>query len=588
MIHLGGRGALASLTVAAMLVTLGCAGEGARGAGAKHPSLKVAQPFPTRDALDKVAQTPLRAVPTRSVATTAEWSFDTTPVDAPAPVETRYAQVATKTGVHLTYAKELRCVARELARFRLEHDAFPDERLKRFIIASCGLTTTQVSYAEQRGEAPTELTDEKLLEQWQNKLMVDAALKDQVAGVWMARKGKRVVIMTAAAPAMGEMVVSPADASGRVEVRGTAPAGTETVLALVNQGETGVDRCEPDLATPLPLFAFHCTMAAGDKSTWIEVATRAQGRLLLRSVGLALATRDPSAPIKYAPVVHEAKSVTSGNEMSRAVLEGVNRARAAAKLAPVELAPNQASTNERLAPYFFQASMLSDQAQGDVVGLGLLAGWDVQGTIRNGNLYAALLSGTTDANAWLDYALEMPMGRYTMLEGGARQIAIGVAPPSSMGGVGAVVTTYQFFGGADHRADAARVFDLLKRTRTARGLPAPAALADTKAMALEATLVNRGEKEAYEALNAALVGERDRLGKSVRGWVIATNDLDAIPFPPEVMRGGALTVGVEVTHHRDAGAAWGQYIVFLVTEDAGATAPTPQIQAANRASAGGL
>jgi hypothetical protein len=62
-------------------------------------------------------------------------------------------------------------------------------------------------------------------------------------------------------------------------------------------------------------------------------------------------------------------------------------------------------------------------------------------------------------------------------------------------GVGAVVTTYQSFGGADHRADAARVFDLLKRTRTARGLPAPAALANAKGLATEASLVNRGEKE---------------------------------------------------------------------------------------------
>ena len=113
MIHVGARGTFASVAVAAMLATLGCAGAGAQGAGAKHPSLKVAQPF-----------------------------------------ETRYAQVATKTGVHLTYAKELRCVARELARFRLEHDAYPDERLKRFIIASCGLTTANVSYAEQRRRVP--------------------------------------------------------------------------------------------------------------------------------------------------------------------------------------------------------------------------------------------------------------------------------------------------------------------------------------------------------------------------------------------------------------------------------------------------
>jgi len=585
MLHKGARhtsslaslASFASLVALAALPSLGCGAEAAQHGAAKHPSMKAAQPFPTRETLDKLAQTPLGALPARNVAPAAEWSFDTTPVDAPAAVETHFAQAATKAGVALTYAKELRCVARELARFQLEHEAYPDERLKRFIIASCGLTTSEVSFAEQRGEAPTELTDDKLLAQWQTKLTVPPELKGQVAGVWMGRKGKRVVIVTAAVKAVGELTVSPADASGRVEVRGTAPAGTETVLALVNQGGTGVARCEPDLATPLPLFAFHCSMADGDKTTWIEVATRAQGRLLLRTLGLALASRDPSLPIKYAPAVHDAKPAAGGSDLSLAVLEGVNRTRAAAKLAPLALAPNQAATNQRLAPYFFQAAILSDQAQGDVVGLGLLAGWDVQGTIRDGNLYAALLSGTGDANAWLDYALEMPMGRFTMLEAAARQIAIGVAPPGTTGGIGAVVTTYQFFGGSDHRAEAARVFDLMKRTRAARGLPAPAAIPGTKALGMQAALVNSGEKDAYDALNTALGMERDRLRRSVRGWVVATNDLDSLPFPAELMRGGPLSVGVEVTHYREPGAAWGQYIVFLVMEDTGAT--TPQIQA---------
>jgi hypothetical protein len=582
MLELTRRPTAFSVIALVALASLGCGADGLQRGAAKHPkSLKAAQPFPTRDTLDKLAQTPVTPRPAHNVAPASEWTFDATPVDAPPPVETHFAQAATKAGVALTYAKELRCVARELARFQLEHDAYPDERLKRFIVASCGLTTSDVSFAEQRGDAPTELTDEKLLTQWQSKLTVPPELKGQVAGVWMARKGKRVVIMTAAAKAAGEVVVSPADASGRIEVHGTAPAGTEMVLALVNQGDAAVARCEPDLATPLPLFAFHCTMAEGDNTTWIEVATRAQGRLLLRSLGIALARRDASAPIKYAVAARDAVPVTGGGDVSLAVLQGVNRARAAGKLAPLELAPNQAATNTRLAPHFFQSAMISDQAQGDVVGLGLLAGWDVQGTIRNGNLYAALLTGATDANAWLDYALEMPMGRFTMLEAGARQIAVGVAPPGAVGGIGAVVTTYEFFGSSDHRAESARVFDLMKRTRTARGLPAPIAIPGTKALGMQATLVNAGQKDASDALNDALVMERDRLNRSVRGWVIATNDLDSLPFPAELMRGGPVSVGVEVTHYREPGAAWGQYVVFLVMEDNGAGGqPSPQIQAA--------
>lgn len=577
--------ALSILAVSTALVA-GCGGASLQHGGAKGGKAAraaTASPFPSRAALDKLAQTPVAATPGHDVATATEWKVDVAPVDAPLPVETRFAQVATKAGMNLTYAKDLRCVAREVGRFWLEHNAYPDERLKRFMIAACGMTNQLVMIADEHAEAPAELPDDQLLAQWQAKAKIPVELKGSISGVWMGRKGKRITITTAAAQAQAPVVVSPADASGHLTVRGTAPAGTEQVLALVNQGDHAVARCEQDLATPLPLFAFTCAMAEGDKTAWVEVSTRAQGRLLLRSYGLALARRDASAPLQYsAPPRRDGKAATTAADVTAAVLEGVNRTRAAGKLAPLALAPNQAATNERLAPHFFQAANASDQEKGDMVGLGLLAGWDVQGTIRNGNLYAAMLTGGGDANAWLDYALEMPIGRYTMLEANARQIAIGVAPPSTFGGIGAVVTTYQFFGGADHRADVAKVVDRIARTRVARGLPQPAVLQGMVGLGQQATLVNAGQKDAAEALEAGLLAERDRLHKSVRGWAIATNDLDSVPYPPELLAAGPVTIGVEITHTKEPGAAWGQYIVFLVMETNDA-APSPQIQAGTTA-----
>jgi hypothetical protein len=549
----------------------------------------VVNPFPTRDALNKLAAAPVVALPAPNVAPAAEWKVDVVPMDAPLPVETRFAQVATKSGLGLTYAKELRCIAREVGRFQLEHGAYPDERLKRFMIAACGMTNQAVSLVEEHGEGPATLSDDQLLTQWQSKLQIPPELRGTAMGVWMGRKGKRVVVMAASAKPQADVVVTPADASGQIVVRGAAPAGTDMVLGLMNDGEHGVTRCEPDLVLPLPLFAFRCTMAAGDKTAWVEVATRAQGRLLMRSYGLALARRDASVPLQYVAARGEKTPVTTSEELTTAVLHGVNRARAAGKLAPLSLAPNQAATNERLAPHFVHAAMASDQEKGDVVGLGLLAGWDVQGTIRNGNLFAALLSGDgADANAWLDYALEMPMGRFTMLDANARQIAIGVARP---GGIGAVVTTYEFFGSNDHRDDVAHVVDRLARIRAARGLPQPVVIPGMKDLGQQAALVNAGQKDAADALDAALVAERDRSHRSVRGWVIATNDLESLPFPPEVLAAGPVSVGVEVTHYREPGAAWGQYVVFLVAQDNGkgpSPAPVPGMQASGRVGVEGL
>jgi len=577
------------LLVAFSAVALAGCGEAAlHGNGPKRPKNKTAKatpnPFPTRDTLDKLARMPMQPQVTRNIAPAADWKVDASGADVAPPIEARFAQVATKAGAAITYSKELRCAARELGRFQLEHDASPDERLKRFIIAACGLTTPSIATGEQKGDAPKEITDETIVLQWQSKLTIPEEYRGGGVGIWMGRKGKRVVIFTTATRSQTDVVVSPSDTVGQIFVRGTAPAGSEMVLGLVNQGEHGVAHCEPDTTSPLPLplFALRCPMAEGDKTAWVEVASRAQGHVLLRSFGLALARRDPTAIPQYAGPPREPRPVTTAPELRAAVLEGVNRARASGKLAPVTMAPTQTSTNERLAPHFFQAALTSDQQKGDVVGLGLLAGWDVQGTIRNGNLFAALLSGTKDASSWLDYALEMPMGRYTMLEPGARQIAIGVPPPGEVGGLGAVVTTYELFGGPDHRADAARVFDRMARLRTSRGLQQPVAIQGIKALGVQATLVNAGRTDAEDALNEVLLAERDRTHRSVRGWVVSTNDLDAVPFPPEMLAAGPLNVGVEVTHHRPEGAAWGSYVVFLVMQVTGAPqngVQSPQIQA---------
>jgi hypothetical protein len=573
-----------SLSSIGSLVAVGVFALGSLGCGGGSLNAKVAKasPFPSRNALEELARSPVAATPATRVTSATDWTVDSSGADAPSPAEARFAQIAAQSDGRITYSKELRCIAREVGRFHLEHGASPDERLKRFIVAACGATTASVATGDQTGTAPPELTDEKLLVDWQSKLTVPPEYRGAVAGVWMGRKGNNVVIMTAIAKPEAEVVVSPADASGTVVVRGTVRAGTDAVIALMNQGAKGVATCEPDAATPLPLFAFRCPMAQGDDTAWVEVAARSQGRLLMNSIGLALARRDASAPLKYAEAPRTAKPVTSSAELSTAVLEGVNRARVAAKLTPLTLARGQSATNERLAPHFFNAALKSDQAKGDMVGLGLIAGWDVEGTIRNGNLFAALLSGTTDANAWLDYALEMPMGRFTMLEAGSRQIAIGAAPAS--GGLGAVVTTYEFFAGNDHKADVALVFDRMKRLRAARGLPQPVAMQGMNALGVQVRMVNAGQRDADAALEEALTAERDRLGRSVRGWVLATNDLDSMPFPPELLAPGPLSVGIEVTHFRPEGAAWGSYVVFFVMPEG----TTPQTTATRSAPANRL
>ena len=174
------------------------------------------------------------------------------------------------------------------------------------------------------------------------------------------------------------------------------------------------------------------------------------------------------------------------------------------------------------------------------------------------------------------------MGRFTMLGAEARQMAIGVPMSAEVSGLGAVITTYDMFTSNDHRVDAALVFRQIEKARMKRGLPPPTRMEGVPAVAEVARLVNEGKRDAEDALDAAMVAVRDHSRQSVRGWVLTTNQLEAVALPTELLGAGPLDVAIEVTHHKEEGAAWGSYVVFMVTPSAvagPASAPTPQIQA---------
>lgn len=544
------------------------------GGGAGSGSFAPKNPFPSRGKLAQLAAAQAKPVAARNVASAPEWKVDPAGLDTPPPVETRFGAVAKGS---VTFTRELRCVSRELARFYADHGAPPDERVNRFIGGACGLTTPYFSTGFATGEGTAGATDEQVLTEWQKSLKVPDGHKGDQAGIGFARKGDKLVVATAFVkpnPTVS-VVIERADAAGVVVVRGTAPAKTEAMLALINRG-AGVASCEPDVNVPLPAFSFRCTMAPDDKSAWIEVSAQPEGRLLTGSIALALARRDANAPVDYVTTRREA----AGDDLSASLLDAVNRARTAAGAPAVTLAPKQSATNAQLAPHFFSAELENDQDKTDLVGLGLIAGWDVDGMIRDGNFYASLLSGSGDGNAWIDYALESPMGRHTMLAPGAKQIAIGVPPKEAIGGMGAVVTTYEFFGNEDHAADAQRVLLRLQRARIARGLSKPVPIKGLDRMKAQAVLVNRGQKDAYEALTDALSEERDRAGVGVKGWVVGTNDIETMPLPPELLTGPQVQVGIEVTHYRPEGAPWGMYVVFFLVP-AGSAAPQQQTASAS-------
>jgi hypothetical protein len=545
-----------SLLSASLLVGCGA------GAGASAGRLAPKEPFPTREALAEIATAPPKAMPKRDVSFVRDWTVD--PRDATSSVEAHLAEI-TGADSGLQPTPELRCVARELARFYVKQHAMPDERLRHFVMLACGVHTRAVETVWLSGDAPDAMKEDKLLAELRGKLPIPAAARGKPAGAWLARGGgKAVVMITVETRRDADLTIEPADAQGRVRVSGEVHVQAENVFALVNQADRGVARCDVDASIALPRFAFVCAMAEEDKTARLEVSVQLPGRVLTRPVGVGVARRDPNDPIDYRASARQAQTVASAGDLRGAVLAGVNAARTSAGLAPLVLASKQTAVNERLATHFFSAELGGDDNLSEKIALGLLAGWEIGGTIRSGGFYSALESGSTDALSWLDYALESPSGRYALLDPAARQIAIGAGSPGDLGGVGAVVTTYAFFGEPKAGDEGKAVLKRLAALRAASHLTPPAPIAGLEHLTANTRLVGEGRMEPMEALERSLSQESTRHGRTLRGWVVVTHDLDTMQVPSELLAPGNLVVGVDVAHWRAEGAAWGSYVVFLL------------------------
>jgi hypothetical protein len=207
-----------------------------------------------------------------------------------------------------------------------------------------------------------------------------------------------------------------------------------------------------------------------------------------------------------------------------------------------------------------------------------MAGWNVEGTIRNGTFFLSSAAPTRDAGTWLDVALERPLGRWSLLEAQSRVIAIGPVVLPDAAALGAAVTTYAMFDDdPDYESEEKQFVARLADARLARGLPAPVALAGFEKELLAAKAhVHAGGTAPKEALDELLevAAWSGGAGTVARGYVLETNDLEHIEIPNELLTPANYRISVAITHHRAEGAAWGQYVLFaILVEAAGAATP---------------
>ena len=391
-------------------------------------------------------------------------------------------------------------------------------------------------------------------------------------GVVRDDKGASVVIKVGEADATVDATPLRADAKHMVTIRGDVHGKYASLEALVNTGPSGFARCQPDRAVALPHFAFTCRLAEKDPYAWVTLLGKQPGLELARVVATGIVTAKDDAPVVFTSSAGAAPAlVNTPTELQAAFLDGVNRARAAAHLSPLALDAKQSAENTRLTGTLINATLASaPKESSDRAALGLLAGWDVTGTIRSGQIMVGAVGPTRDATTLLDWTLESPVGRATLLDPASRVIAIGAAVPEDGSAIGAAVTTYSLFDSDDPRREEALVYRRIDAARAAHHLaPARFLTGFPEMQEHAARVLGEGANPRVE-LQAMLAVAAARSGEATRGDVIEATDLDHLTLPDIATRSGDVRIAVAVTHHRAPGAAWGQYVVFFVTvgEDA--------------------
>jgi hypothetical protein len=553
------------------------------GCGSPRLGAPIAQ-FPTRTELETVAQQPATPVAPFQVLSVDRWQFSGT---APAPGSAYpsatawdaqlHAAVAAKPG--LQASPELRCAASEAARFYVEHSAFPDGALRAWLVARCGSSLSHTSINSltlQVDDARTEADIAASVQDQVKQLIAGLAAQSSVGLAFARGQGRAGVVLFHGAPLVA-LDHLPAQVTGDLfRISGQLLGGAASAEALVTLGHYGVTLCEPDRRLESSRFAFTCPMSMQDEQAVVQILTRRPQRLLAQPVLRAMILRSADAGRVYDEEFAELGARPTGSappgklpSFQDSLLTALNRIRRAAHEDPLALETRQSRFNTQLAPQFFQASYGDDGERSDRIALGVLAGWDVDGLIRGGGVYAND-EQTLDGARWLGMALKDPMGRATFLDPEMSRIAIGTLPREASG-VMALVSTYALFDSAEHSSEEDEIFTELAKQREARGLPAPLRRARGKELTDALLRIAGGQINGAEALQRALNTVGAATGLEMQGLVIETSDISMIPLAAGLLAPGSLQLEVGVAHYKPSGGAWGQYVVlYLFTRDAAA------------------
>jgi hypothetical protein len=334
----------------------------------------------------------------------------------------------------------------------------------------------------------------------------------------------------------------------------------------------------------LPDFDLTCPISARDPYAVFDMlAAEPQAVLGRQTLMLVLSTGRPLTP------TFESLALDDG--FSRGDLrDRFNALRARAHLPALQEVPLQSQTALALVAHYFTAADHQDLATLDRITLGMMAGWDVPGPLRDSQFLSFRGASGDRGASFMSQLLFFPSNRAVLLDADARRIALASVEDDRKKAIWGLLTTYTTFEPRSYPEVERRLLDDLDRQRSVRGrqpayrikMPDIARVLDTVMERLAG-----GQLDPTQGLDKALRTLSYRLQRTFQGRVACAMAIDN--FRP--VYDGTLTdaddvaVATKVGFYAAPGDHWGQYVSYVIyskTADAERGPVTPKALSPSR------
>ena len=330
------------------------------------------------------------------------------------------------------------------------HGQLPEEDLQAFAAGLCGVLPVAPSFLYS---LPPEDPSEAAVLEFIDDVITKAPASSEL-GVWTGSgNGRHVVLAAFGIPKVRLQAVEGTGDARTVRVRGTILHAAGWLRAYTTAGSASFHACEParKATAVLPDFDLTCRVDVEDAYAIFDMLAAAPDALLGRQVLMLVLPTGRKVSSNFQ------RLAVSGGAAQATLLEQFNPVRAKLGRAPLREVPMQSQTAHTLISHYFAAAAKSDLGRTDFITLGMMAGWDVPGPLRESQFLS--FRGTLDesgssfqsGSSFLSQLLFFPSNRAVLLDEDARQVALGTVKDERKKGLWGLLTTYTPFEPRNYR-----------------------------------------------------------------------------------------------------------------------------------------